>query len=255
MKPRLLAYVEQVALYNALNMLFTYGDVHNSTVLGTTVSNLNCPSDGNNPSSTITIPGGAVQTIGYTSYPNNLGTFDTNNGGRLDGPAYEINAAALSKPLLDAVVTLATVTDGTSNTAMFSEWIKGRNNAGDSGLMQIYKSTDPDNVAAPLATLAAHCQAAPYQAPNKGTDWLTGVSGKGGGYVHIQTPNKKACYYSNSNGSANSSIIGASSNHPGGVNVGFLDGSVRFVKNSVSPTTWWAIATKAGGEVVSADSY
>ena len=48
-------------------------------------------------------------------------------------------------------------------------------------------------------------------------------------------------------------MIGASSRHPGGVNVGFLDGSVKFIKNTVNPMTWWAIATKAGGEVVSAD--
>ena len=43
--------------------------------------------------------------------------------------------------------------------------------------------------------------------------------------------------------------------HPGGVNVGFLDGSVKFIKNSVSQTTWWAIATRAGGEVVDSSSY
>jgi hypothetical protein len=39
------------------------------------------------------------------------------------------------------------------------------------------------------------------------------------------------------------------------VNVGFLDGSVKFVKDSVSQATWWALGTKAGGEVISADSY
>ena len=50
-------------------------------------------------------------------------------------------------------------------------------------------------------------------------------------------------------------MIGASSYHPGGVNVGFLDGSVKFIKDSVSLQTWGAIATKAGGEVVSSDSY
>ena len=43
--------------------------------------------------------------------------------------------------------------------------------------------------------------------------------------------------------------------HPGGVNVGFADGSVRFIKDSVSPQTWWAIGTRASGEVVSADAY
>jgi hypothetical protein len=34
-----------------------------------------------------------------------------------------------------------------------------------------------------------------------------------------------------------------------------LDGSVRFVKDTVAPATWWALATKAGGEVISSDSY
>lgn len=50
-------------------------------------------------------------------------------------------------------------------------------------------------------------------------------------------------------------MVGTSSYHPGGVNVGFLDGSVRFVKASVNPNTWWAIATKAGGEVIDASSF
>jgi len=49
--------------------------------------------------------------------------------------------------------------------------------------------------------------------------------------------------------------ITPTSNHPGGVNVGFADGSVRFVKDSVDLTTWWALGTRAGGEVVSADAY
>ena len=49
-------------------------------------------------------------------------------------------------------------------------------------------------------------------------------------------------------------MIGAQSNHSGGVNVGFLDGSVKFIKDSVSLQTWGAIATKAGGEVIGADS-
>ena len=34
-----------------------------------------------------------------------------------------------------------------------------------------------------------------------------------------------------------------------------MDGSVRFVKATINPTTWWAISTMAGGEVVSADQY
>jgi prepilin-type processing-associated H-X9-DG protein len=48
---------------------------------------------------------------------------------------------------------------------------------------------------------------------------------------------------------------GASSNHPGGVNVLFGDGSVKFVKNSIARNTWWGLGTRNGGEVLSADSY
>ena len=66
--------------------------------------------------------------------------------------------------------------------------------------------------------------------------------------------------------------------HPGGVNVGFADGSVRFIKNSISSWNWqsfkrvsgspnctipagiqqgvWqSLSTIAGGEVISSDSY
>jgi prepilin-type processing-associated H-X9-DG protein len=45
------------------------------------------------------------------------------------------------------------------------------------------------------------------------------------------------------------------SRHPGGVNFLFADGSVHFLKNSIHPTPWRALATRAGGEVISADSY
>jgi hypothetical protein len=32
------------------------------------------------------------------------------------------------------------------------------------------------------------------------------------------------------------------------------DGSVRFIKNSINQTTWSALGTRNGGEVISADS-
>lgn len=138
---------------------------------------------------------------------------------------------------------------------IFSEWIKLQNIDGEPGLQQIDESPDLDNFAAPLATRAQRCQSARYQAPNKGTDWLDGVCGKGGGSTHITTPKKKGCYFSNSNGSANSRIIGATSLHPGGVNAAFLDGSVKFIKQSINQPSWWALATKSGGEAISSDSY
>ena len=46
-----------------------------------------------------------------------------------------------------------------------------------------------------------------------------------------------------------------SSKHSGGVNMLMGDGSVRFIKNSISITTWWAASTMAGGEVISSDAF
>ena len=45
------------------------------------------------------------------------------------------------------------------------------------------------------------------------------------------------------------------SQHPGGVNVLLADGSVRFLKQTTSPPALAALCTRAGGEVLSADSY
>jgi len=39
------------------------------------------------------------------------------------------------------------------------------------------------------------------------------------------------------------------------VNVLFMDGSVKFIKNSISLKTWLSIGSIAGGETVSSDAY
>ncbi len=43
--------------------------------------------------------------------------------------------------------------------------------------------------------------------------------------------------------------------HPGGVNVLMCDGSVKFIKDSISPVTLRGIVTLKGGEAISADQY
>ena len=78
-------------------------------------------------------------------------------------------------------------------------------------------------------------------------------------YNHYNTPNKLACLNPTDQTAQGiggyAGISPPTSNHPGGVNMGFADGSVRFVKDSVSPQTFWAIGTRNGGEVVSSDAY
>jgi prepilin-type processing-associated H-X9-DG protein len=73
------------------------------------------------------------------------------------------------------------------------------------------------------------------------------------------TPNKKSCV--NLTGSQggmyfqyNDSFIGAASFHSGGVNALMLDGSVKFIKDSVNINSWLGLSTINGGEVISADS-
>jgi prepilin-type processing-associated H-X9-DG protein len=50
-------------------------------------------------------------------------------------------------------------------------------------------------------------------------------------------------------------MYGLSSYHPGGANISFADGSVRFVKSSTAMQVMWALASKDGGETISADQY
>src|SRR4029077_5936400 len=50
-------------------------------------------------------------------------------------------------------------------------------------------------------------------------------------------------------------MMGLSSYHPGGANVAFADGSVRFIKSSTAQNIMWGLGSKDGGETISSDSY
>ena len=65
-------------------------------------------------------------------------------------------------------------------------------------------------------------------------------------------PRGLACY---NQGKARGRIPGSRSRHPGGVNSLFGDGSVHFMKNSISAMTWVQLGSISGGEVISSDSY
>jgi prepilin-type N-terminal cleavage/methylation domain-containing protein/prepilin-type processing-associated H-X9-DG protein len=263
LKARILPFLEQAALFDAINMRgHDYSSPANSTLRTTQLSVMLCPSDGNVPVGTVTVAGKAHQ-VGYTSYPNNAGTWRGNHCKKFDGPAY-----IMGSPGAGATITLAAISDGTSNTASFSEFIRGKNLKFQDGLHQVYVDMSdpygPTPVAYPLAQLSSNCQASATKLSNatgtvvdsKGANWMGQVCGQGGCYTHIQTPNKKACMFSDEKGfHTDHAIIGPSSNHSGGVNVAMIDGSVRFIKNSISQGTWWALGTHAGGEVIDASGY
>ena len=269
MKARILPFMEQQAAYNAINQSFTILNevvyYINATVATMQINTYLCPSDGNSPTNTLAIPGtGNSPQLGRTNYGNNIGTCLTFNGGQMDGPAYAANGSN------GPVVTLASVTDGTSNTAIFSEWIKGKSSTID-GMNMTYYCSSPYTanttplMNGPLGTtlqmISSTCQAQARVAlavgtwDYKGEMWYDQDCGRGGGYSHIQTPNKRSCDFADKSITWNHTLIGPQSNHSGGVNVGFLDGSVKFIKDSVSFQTWGSLGTKGGGEVIDASSY
>ena len=94
-----------------------------------------------------------------------------------------------------------------------------------------------------------------------GHDW--GVGGMGATLFNtIVTPNNPQYPWSACRTDCNGGCDGASmdysnaqSYHPGGVNTLLADGSVRFIKDSIAMQTWWGLGTRAGTEVISADSY
>jgi prepilin-type N-terminal cleavage/methylation domain-containing protein/prepilin-type processing-associated H-X9-DG protein len=242
MKARLLAFLEQAALFDALNMSVSDARDPNTTVNRIQIGVLSCPSDANIPD----------QSRGYHSYPNNIGTWKYNNNGTMDGPAY-----LLSDPARGPVISLAAVGDGLSCTAVFSEFVKGDGTLTSDGPQQVYGNNIAE-AAQSLSVLAAACQGATTRRfGRKGQEWLDHDCGQGGGYSHVQTPNRKACQDLDAENphASDHTLIGAGSNHPGGVNVAFLDGSVRFVKETIAAGTWVAIGTRSGGEVVDASQF
>jgi prepilin-type N-terminal cleavage/methylation domain-containing protein/prepilin-type processing-associated H-X9-DG protein len=268
MKPRLLPYLEQTPTYNSINFTFDAepsatgpnAGCHD-TIQTTQINTFLCPSDGNVPGGTLTFKNGSgAKQRAYTSYPNNLGTYWRHNGGKFDGPAHRMNEATPNNH--GGIVPLSMISDGLSNTVIFSEFIRGRNGTTTDGPHQVYLASMPAataNLTTSVDIYVPGCQASKTVVPSydqKGQKWLNEKSGEGGPYSHIMMPNTKACWFNDSTAPGNiDTLVGASSYHPGGVNVAFMDGSVRFIKSSVGKAPWRAIATMAGGELLSADSF
>jgi prepilin-type processing-associated H-X9-DG protein len=139
---------------------------------------------------------------------------------------------------------------------MYSEYVKGRGLMLTDGPHMVYAipggvTTFPQGEPDADYKLALLCQATTSrQWDFKGEIWTLQDTGRGGGYFHIQPPNRKAC-----NAAGVDTIVGASSFHPGGVNLLLLDGSVKFAKNGIAIRTWNALGTISGGESIPGDTF
>jgi len=257
---RLFPFMERQVEFNAFNFAIantinTGTWAQNATVLYTQVNSFLCPSDRNQADTNNTwTPTGAARPLycGETNYANVMGCSPALSGGSTNGVSWYLGGDSL----VGRVRTLAAVVDGTSNTVAYSEWIKGT--SGDQTSKKGIVWNGPPFSANPLADAAACNASTSYSWDWKGQFYLDQDSGRGGGLWFVTFPNKLSCD-SDKSGSISygqfGSLIGPASNHSGGVNMLFLDGSVKFIKDTINLQTWWALGTRAGGEIISADAY
>ena len=250
---RLTNYLEHRDVYDAYN--FQLGDVvsgnsvaANTTVMTTSINGYFCPSDAN-PGSNKNLDIGYTVPVSCVNYAVNAGTNRTYSGGVVNGMAWWLGG----NPYFGSRIGFTAIRDGTSNTAAFSEWIKGKAGANTPGLNLVYQIAQL-SFGGPQQDVTA-CQAASTPLWDfKGEYWTLQDTGRGGPYYHIMPPNQPSCNTSAAYGVIDS-FIAASSFHPGGVNVLLMDGSARFIKSSINLSIWNALGTRAGGEVVSADAF
>jgi prepilin-type N-terminal cleavage/methylation domain-containing protein/prepilin-type processing-associated H-X9-DG protein len=271
----------------------TPGGWMNSTVALTKIAVLQCPSESRSQGQYpfLAIPGtfygmgnycgnyggpGPIQLLSGTIIPANNNEF-----GSAPLP-FTTTAGPNSYGSVNwAPVRIASITDGTSNTGLVSERLLGIPSPYPSPINAVgvnnfnrcsihSKTTAAGLNAGPANTLTMYqaCSSAPgtqgVRYCGSAEQWLGAVPSwlMWQSYNHFGTPNQFNCtndadtyvtlasYYVTPLGSAP-----PGSNHPGGVNVGFADGSVHFIKNSISAPTWWALGSRALGEVVSSDQY
>jgi prepilin-type N-terminal cleavage/methylation domain-containing protein/prepilin-type processing-associated H-X9-DG protein len=265
----MLSNFEQNAVYNACNFDLAPGDIAansntgstgyrvNSTAYNTVISSFLCPSDGN-----------ASGSSGYiNNYAASVGTttFHTYNAAGSTGlfayqNSYGVQAAV----------------DGTSNTIAFSEMIVNTPGTNVPARGKAAGGAGVSNTAGgklDVAALGVNAVKADIASCNTnftpntsggnsgcGFRWGMGAMGltmfntiippNGGGQVRWSACRTQCCAQAQ-----HAHYVVASSYHPGGVNTLMGDGSVRFIKDSIAMLTWWALGTRAGGEVVSSDAF
>jgi prepilin-type N-terminal cleavage/methylation domain-containing protein/prepilin-type processing-associated H-X9-DG protein len=265
---QMLGYLEQNPIFNAINfnlppVASPQGGPAANTVLLVRINSFLCPSDSySGPSWTNNYVGSMGTTIGYLTQTQSSGLF----------------AETVSQ-------NIAAITDGTSNSVAFSERLVGRTNmpdhtpgngmdgvsANSGGPVDYFYDalTDmPDTL-----KYLQNCNVAWQTNVNTSTAWQNGGENWAWGTPAVtmfQTivPPSSTQYPWNSCrsdcgpkggvvqcGVDSSHITNATSRHPGGCNVLFADGSVKFVKSSVDMLTWMRLGTISGGEVISSDAY
>ncbi len=256
----MLPFLEQTPVWNAINFafgLYPYSpntpDIVQGTSMMMVVNSLICPSDG--------------QGKGRNNYR-------ASNGTNWDWWSRDPGSGILTRPQPggQTIGTIAGVSDGMSNTIAFFE--RNRGSGGTSSVPRpadVYAGTvvppfpsyvisNPVDFAQFWTQYVPQCNQFAQSNPTStwaygGQWWIAGEYTNTVGNLNY-TPNYKGPDCSPWGGVGTGyGMFSARSSHPGGVNVLFGDGSVRFVKDSVSRTIWLYLGTRNGGEVLSSDAY
>jgi prepilin-type N-terminal cleavage/methylation domain-containing protein/prepilin-type processing-associated H-X9-DG protein len=232
-----------------------------------------CPSDGgtdirdanwvNNRSASGT-PEGRLNYMACIGATSTLGPAGANNA------TWNIGAGIFAMQWTGQIlqgVPITGVIDGTSNTAMFGEVVRSNDWPHTSGMR-----TNFSIILSGAVTAANDTNGTTSSTCTTGSPWDTTISYTG---LEFDRALYGMCYYNHTlppnwnmqrRGPGNQAStagqfncgddtityfhVAASSNHPGGVNVGFADGSVHFISQSVNFFTWQALGSKSGGEVI-----
>jgi prepilin-type N-terminal cleavage/methylation domain-containing protein len=222
----LLPYLENLNLQNLIDFSLPTSTGINVQAANTRVPLFECPGDVR----TGRVPGSSFAGCNYVA---NVGT-GINNGDYVTGDGVF---------LLNNSVGFQDLTDGSSQTAAFSESLLGDGQT---------TPTDPRRQTVRLAgstlTSPASCSPGPWYG-GRGDRWING------GYLatlynHFYLPN--AADWDCLNASNNYGLKTARSNHRGGITLLLCDGSVRFVSNSISAGTWQALATRNHNDIAGA---
>ncbi len=272
---QLLGFMDQIPLYNAINFnlppetpdagamgmamgmsmgMTAYQDPNreNATVSRVVVSTFLCPSDSAGPNSAWP---GANNYVGNEGnwlcdaceqYPPMVGYM-----GLPRGPFYNRSS-----------VRFSSLTDGLSNTAFFSEKKRGKGTYDPLRDMFVIGSTmNIDDTFQQCNAVNPSSGMASVISSWMGAAWVVGDM-TCTTYNHVGGPNSFTCatmggmQMAGPMAMVNMSVeIPPSSDHPGGVNLLFGDGSVHYLKSSVNLGVWRALGTRNGAEVISASDF
>jgi prepilin-type N-terminal cleavage/methylation domain-containing protein/prepilin-type processing-associated H-X9-DG protein len=262
---RILSFMEQNTLFNAINLATDQTSPINLTVTGLSIGVFICPSEVNPQSYDASFGSSAVSTVGWCMGDWYVwGGFGALPNRTAFGPNLSRRAADFR--------------DGLSSTMMASEVRSHqyeRTNCGVLSALNTPGSTLPPDVSPTLVTPQLGTDGSPCTlSPAGHVSWADGSADQSG-MTTAWAPNTKVVVSPEdglkldspssedldlvgtpeSSGGPTFAAVTSRSYHPGGVNALFGDGSVRFIKQTIDGNTWRALGSVNGSEIISANQY